>query len=98
MRRFLVLAVLAPLYAVLFAAPALAAEDQVLREIGRCDDMKELMDKAGDIARDFNFSGPDAEAVKLAAAKFQAYMAYITVRQNEMIARQLAELKAEPPQ
>ncbi len=98
MRKKALLASAVLFFLAVSVSQALAGEDSVFREISRCDDMKELVEKARDITKDFNLSGSDAETVKVNAARVQAYMSYIIVRQNELLAKALGELKADAPQ
>jgi cytochrome c556 len=92
MRKLLMLVSLAVLFA---SSAALALDSSTIRDIERADSMKELLSEAEDIAKDTTFSTPaDAEEAKLKAIEFQAYMSYIAVRQNALIAMELEKLKA----
>ncbi|TAL16858.1 hypothetical protein EPN96_07550 [bacterium] len=91
MRKLLILVSLA----VLFVSPALALDSSAIRDIERADSMKELISEAEDIAKDATFKTPaDAEEAKLIAIEFQAYMSYIAVRQNALMALELEKQKA----
>ncbi len=75
------------------AASAIALDSTTLRKIRRADTMEELIDEAEDIERAYASKDPfDNDEAALIAKEFDAYMSYILVRQNEVLAKKLDAL------